>query len=286
MKDLLKDLLVVLIALVIFAGGFYLGSHPALIAGAANQVGLGDVYTQQIAPALGLTTTTQAATTQTDAATTAIANGFAPPTGAFEIGDDQTVELVAVAGGAAEVTAPGVIMAAATEAVDVPATAKIAAVAVRKGDTVAAGDALFALDTTDLEAAVTDALAAVQAAGDGDNAVDAQAALETAAQNLAAAQVTAPIAGTVIAVNVAIGDSVDAGSPAVVIATDSALDVALNVSPDVAAQLSVDQPVTIRVDGADFAATIAEIAESDGPNFPVLIHLDADAAAQLEPGMT
>ncbi|MEZ4634268.1 MAG: biotin/lipoyl-binding protein [Caldilineaceae bacterium] len=144
----------------------------------------------------------------------------------FEIGDDQTVELVAVAGGAAEVTAPGVIMAAATEAVDVPATAKIAAVAARKGDTVAEGDALFALDTTDLEAAVTDALAAVQAAGDGDNAVDAQAALETAAQNLAAAQVTASIAGTVIAVNVAIGDSVDAGSPAVVIATDSALDVA------------------------------------------------------------
>ncbi len=295
MKELLKDLLTVLVALVIFAAGFYLGSHPALIAATAAQIGLSDLYTS-IAPAIGLTST-QGSTAQAVAANAA---GVAAPGGTFAISEDQTFEIVAATGAetdrravtsTAEVSADGVVVAADSESVTVPVDGKIAEIAVKEGDTVAVGDVLFALDTTALETKVQNALAELQQAADkgesdadAQRVADAQTALEVAAQNLAAAQVTSPVAGTVTSVQIESGQPATAYSAAVVLTTSSALDVSATVPMDTAAELSVGQPVTITVDGLpgiQFTGTVAEIAQIDAPNVPVLVHLGDDALGEV-----
>ena len=108
-------------------------------------------------------------------------------------------------------------------------TGKVTAVGVKVGDTVTAGQTLASIDATSLQAAVTLAqqqltaaqaqLTAATAAANSGQIASANAQVTSAQSKLTAAQdalgqasLTSSIAGTVAAVNVAVGDSVTGGS--------------------------------------------------------------------------
>lgn len=127
------------------------------------------------------------------------------------------------------VSATGTIQPATQANLKFGQSGKVTAVDVKVGDTVTAGQPLGALDTTNLKAALTLAqqqLAAAQAqltaATTADNAqqiasanasvTSAQIKVTSAQQALDQATLTSTIAGTVAAVNVAVGDTVNGGT--------------------------------------------------------------------------
>ena len=127
------------------------------------------------------------------------------------------------------VSASGTIEPAQRSDLTFTSAGTVTAVNVAVGDKVTAGEALAAIDTTDLQTAVTQAQSAVDAAqSDYNTAVSSgtsaqqtaaestlttkQNALANAQTALANGTLTAPFDGTVAIVNVAVGDKVGSGS--------------------------------------------------------------------------
>ena len=127
------------------------------------------------------------------------------------------------------VSATGTIQPATQANLKFAQSGKVTAVGVKVGDTVTAGQTLAVIDATSLQAAVTLAqqqltaaqaqLTAATAAANSGQIASANAQVTSAQSKLTAAQdaltqatLTSSIAGTVAAVNVAIGDSVTGGS--------------------------------------------------------------------------
>ena len=127
------------------------------------------------------------------------------------------------------VSATGTIQPATQANLKFAQSGKVTAVGVKVGDTVTAGQTLAVIDATTLQAAVTLAeqqltaaqaqLTAATAAANSGQIASANAQVTSAQSKLTAAQdaltqatLTSSIAGTVAAVNVAVGDSVTGGS--------------------------------------------------------------------------
>jgi HlyD family secretion protein len=122
----------------------------------------------------------------------------------------------------------------------------------------------------------------------------AQLDLEEAQANLAQAQLPAPIAGTVLSVDVEVGAQVTAGTSAVTLADLNGLELTVNVAEVDIGDIQVGQAAEITVDALPdevFSGVVARIApssesESGVVNYPVTIQLtDADLAG-VRPGMT
>ncbi|MEZ4618940.1 MAG: efflux RND transporter periplasmic adaptor subunit [Caldilineaceae bacterium] len=119
-------------------------------------------------------------------------------------------------------------------------------------------------------------------------------ALEQARMDLENAKVPAPIAGTVLAVNVESGEQASGGSVVVTIADTSKLKLTVNVEQRDIPYISVGQEATISVYALgeqQFAGKVDLIVpvsdESSGlVTYPVTLHLTSDSQEGLLPGMT
>jgi macrolide-specific efflux system membrane fusion protein len=195
------------------------------------------------------------------------------------------------------VSASGTVEPAERADLSFAVTGEVTEVLVKEGDTVTAGQALATVDDTLLQAQLTAAQAQLDAAEDraaeGDDASE-DAAVVSAESDVAAAQeavdqatLTAPIAGTVAAVDLAVGDRVgtsqqggseDTTAQVTVVSTGtfvveasvSAADAA-RVKQGLAADIipvGADEPVegTVRTVGL-----VASADESGAATFPVTI---------------
>lgn len=112
--------------------------------------------------------------------------------------------------------------------------------------------------------------------------------------NLAQAQLQAPIDGTILAVNVEVGQQVTSGLSAMTLADFKALELTVNVAEVDIRKVQVDQPAQITIDALPeqtFRGVVSRIAPTsaaaDGVvNYPVTIRLDDRNLAGVRPGMT
>lgn len=152
--------------------------------------------------------------------------------------------------------------------------------------------AQLALAQANLEKAADD-LATLEAGPDAQALAAAQARLATAQAAVDAAQLTAPISGTVIAVNHQPGDSVEANQAAVVLADLSSLEVAVSVAEVDVNQIQPGQTANLTVDavqGQTFAGQVSVVALAGSAqqgvvNFPVTVVISSPDPG-LKPGMT
>lgn len=191
------------------------------------------------------------------------------------------------------ITASGQIAALREVSASFDVSGTIATVDVALGSTVAAGQQLGTLDTSDLADSLADANSDLtdarssrteaqvavtagtdpQAASQLEQAQDqyeqATEAVATAKQNLAAATLTAPIAGLVVAVNNVVGDS--AGTSAggaessafITIADVSQMTMTASIAEADIADVAVGQAATVTfpaLDAVESAATVTAIA--------------------------
>ncbi len=118
--------------------------------------------------------------------------------------------------------------------------------------------------------------------------------LEEAQIQLAQAQLTAPMAGTILSVDVEVGQQVTAGTSAVTLADLNALELTVNVAEVDIGDIQVGQAAEITVDALPdevFNGVVARIApssesESGVVNYPVTIQLTDTDLAGIRPGMT
>jgi len=272
MKTVLQVVLSLVVAVALLGIGFYVGSQPDLAAqlgldsllpaAATNtnasspqtfrpQAGTGGATAQGDgnavpadsgeAPAGNGAAPAGNGTSPTANGAVRTGNGFAGNGGnapAFQISDDQLVEIVAASGAGDALTAMGTAAGVDQQPVLLPFAGTIQTVDVVVGDSVAAGDLLLTLDGAALEQAIEDALAGLSAAQanlDTLNAdpvknaaslpdakqrvADARAKLEAAATDLGATQVVAPASGTILSVDVQVGEDAAGGTPALVLST-------------------------------------------------------------------
>ncbi len=198
------------------------------------------------------------------------------------------------------VSATGTVEPAARADLDFAVSGEVTRVLVAEGDEVTAGQALATVDDTLLQAQLTAAQAQLDAAqdraddpADDSAAATAQAAVVSAESDVAAAQeavdqatLTSPMAGTVAAVALAVGDRVTAGgaqgedatAQVTVVSTGTFVVEAGVAAADVArvraglaveiAPVGADEPVTGKV------RTVGLVAEADGSGaatFPVTV---------------
>jgi HlyD family secretion protein len=122
----------------------------------------------------------------------------------------------------------------------------------------------------------------------------AQLDLEEAQAQLAEAQLYAPIDGTVLSVDVEVGEQVSAGLSAVTLADLSALELTVNVAEVDVGKIYLDQRAEITVDALPdqvFSGVVTRIApssdsESGVVNYPVTIQLTDTDLTGVRPGMT
>ncbi|MCB0130725.1 MAG: efflux RND transporter periplasmic adaptor subunit [Caldilineaceae bacterium] len=118
--------------------------------------------------------------------------------------------------------------------------------------------------------------------------------LDQAGRDLANAQVRAPIAGTVLALNVEMGQQGSAGSHIVTLADTSQLKLMVNVEQTDIIQIENGQPVDIVLYALPervYSGVVQRIApagstETGTVTFPVTIHLADDDLSAVRPGMT
>jgi len=118
--------------------------------------------------------------------------------------------------------------------------------------------------------------------------------LEEAYHNLAMAQVTAPIDGTVLEVNVEIGESVSRNAIVATLADTSLMKLTIDVAEIDIAKVQPGQPATIEIDALPDQQFVGEVdyispASDDSSglvNYPVTIRLDPSSLAGVRPGMT
>lgn len=164
-----------------------------------------------------------------------------------------------------------------------PLVGTVKTIDVQVGDTVTAGDVLVSLDTVILEAKVAEAEANVAATetqvrylrrvGPGDEQLKAaeaeveraQAVVDQVQATLAQATLAAPIAGTVVAVEIAPGETVVPGQVVVIIGdlTNMRIETTDLSEQDVPA-VQIGQEVVVFIDalGQEFNGEVADIARS------------------------
>ena len=156
----------------------------------------------------------------------------------------------------------------------------------------------------DAEAKVASAKATLADLVDGLTEPDRQAAelaveqaklnLQQAQTNLDRAQLRSPITGTVLAVNIELGQQASAGLNAVTLGDVSALELTVNVAQVDISKIKPGQTSQITIDalpGKVYTGTISEITpaitSTNGVvNYPVTIQLDKTNLADVRAGMT
>jgi multidrug resistance efflux pump len=93
----------------------------------------------------------------------------------------------------------------------------------------------------------------------------AQAGLASARANLEKTIVRAPISGTINSLSLKVGDYLSAGSVAVVIANNGALEVIAYITANDASEISTGSTVTIETAGGTVTGTITRIAPAIDP---------------------
>lgn len=179
--------------------------------------------------------------------TSAPANGAARPGGfaggvpPVEVSDDQLVEILPAGSAGADPATAATVAGMDQQPILLPLAGTIQTIEAAVGDAVAPGDLLLTLDGTALEATIEDALAELAAAQENldtlnidpvkneaslpaakERVADARAKVEAAAADLAATQVVAPVSGTVLSVDVKVGEEAAGGTPALVLSTGEA----------------------------------------------------------------
>jgi HlyD family secretion protein len=122
----------------------------------------------------------------------------------------------------------------------------------------------------------------------------AQLDLDAAQADLAQAQLRAPIAGTVLSVDVEVGEQAAAGTTVVTLADMNGLELTVNVAEVDIGKIHLDQAVEITVDALPdkvFKGSVTRIApasdsESGVVNYPVTIQLTDTDLSGVRPGMT
>jgi HlyD family secretion protein len=122
----------------------------------------------------------------------------------------------------------------------------------------------------------------------------AQLDLEEAQAKLAKAQLRAPIDGTVLSVDIEVGEKVSSGLSAVILADLNDLELTVNVAEVDIGKIYPDQRAEITVDALPdkiFKGVVARIApssqsESGVVNYPVTVRLTDTDLAGVRPGMT
>ncbi len=118
--------------------------------------------------------------------------------------------------------------------------------------------------------------------------------LEEAYGNLAAAKLYAPTAGTVLAVDTAVGERVSEGTVVVTLADTAELELTIDVAELDVPQIAVGQPAAVAIDalsGKPFSGEITVIAPSSDSSsgvvyYSVTVRLTDSELAQVRPGMT
>ncbi len=126
------------------------------------------------------------------------------------------------------------------------------------------------------------------------NLQQAQVDLEEAEANLDKARLRAPIAGTILAVDVQPGQKISGGLEALSLADLTELELTVNVAEVDVRKVREGQPAKITIDALPddlFSGVVSRIApssESEGGvvNYPVTIRLDAANLEGVRPGMT
>ena len=117
--------------------------------------------------------------------------------------------------------------------------------------------------------------------------------LQDAADDLAATRLLAPLDGTVLAVNLTVGQQVNSGTSAVTLARRDNLELEVNVAEVDVSKLSLGQPAQITLDalpGEEFEGEVLSIApsadsQSGVVNYPVTIRL-LNPDSRVRAGMT
>lgn len=154
------------------------------------------------------------------------------------------------------------------------------------------------------EAQVASAEASLATVLNGPNESDVQTArlaleqsqldLAEAQANLDRARLYAPINGTVLAVNVEVGQQVTSGLSAVTLADFKALELTVNVAEVDIRKVQLGQPVQITIDALPdqtFSGIVDRVAPTSAAeggvvNYPVTIRLDDSNLTEVRPGMT
>ncbi len=175
-----------------------------------------------------------------------------------------TLRTVAVAQGTvtATVSADGSVESATSMTADFATPGQVTGILVKVGDLVASGQTLATVDATDVQAdlaaakrnrtSARDALDRAEAGGNADAIANAQNQLDQAQANVAAAQrkvdgtvLKAPMAGTIVAVNGAIGGSSNVQSGFIQLADLAHLQIKASVPEADATRLKVGQIATV-----------------------------------------
>jgi RND family efflux transporter MFP subunit len=122
----------------------------------------------------------------------------------------------------------------------------------------------------------------------------AQLDLEEAQARLAQAELRAPIPGTVMSVDVEVGQKVSAGLSAVILADLNALELTVNVAevdvsriePGQGAEITIDALPDQTFDGIVTRIAPSSASESGVVNYPVTVQLANANIANIRPGMT
>jgi HlyD family secretion protein len=122
----------------------------------------------------------------------------------------------------------------------------------------------------------------------------AQLSLEAAQATLAQAQLRAPMAGTILTVDVSVGQQVGAGTSAATMADLSQLELTINVAEVDVGKIRLGQKAEVTVDALPdktFTGTVSRVAPSSAAtsgvvNYPVTVQLDAKGLDGVRPGMT
>ncbi len=162
----------------------------------------------------------------------------------------------------------------------------------------------LAADVAEAEANVANAEASLASLLEGPSASDlkeaelaleqAQLDLEEAEANLALARLRAPIAGTVLTVDIALGQQSSVGLDAFSLADLTNLELTVNVAEVDISKVQTGQPSHIAIDAlpdqlfSGIVSRIAPSSQSEGGvvNYPVTITLDEASLDNVKPGMT
>jgi len=213
-----------------------------------------------------------------------------------------TLRTVAVAQGrvTATVSADGSVESANSMTADFATPGQVTDIKVKVGDLVALGQTLATVDATDVQAdlsaakrnrtSAADALDRAEAGGNTDAIANAQNQLDQANANVAAAQrkvdgtvLKAPMAGTVVAVNGAIGGSSNVQSGFFQLADLTHLQIKASVPEADATRLKVGQTASItwnaltdaRVTGKVSAISPTAAAGNNTVQYPITVSLDS-----------
>lgn len=205
------------------------------------------------------------------------------------------------------VSASGSINPETTYNVNPRLSAKVIEVNVNSNDIVTQGQQLAKLDDTDLQSAVKSAQYsfnsavyardrlkalsivddyAVKQAQQQINVVSVQ--LETAKRNLNNARIESPIAGTVLAVNIKVGEFANVASPvpAFIVGNNSAFYAYLNINEIDINSVKIDQSVDLTIDalGKSVKGKIV-LVESYGNNIAGIIYYKAKTSVDEQIGL-